>query len=285
MTLTTQDNRNHPGDPAPWGDAREDGYVHLAAQVDLDPASAPPRATESLRDAITDLQVPLAGLTGCASVISARLFRAARLPQIESGHAWNAQRDVLARHDLAIFVRLTSSARVEEFLDSRAFRQVLDVLQARGRDIMITPARNVGAISDEPGRNRLSLIQHVLAHDADRDENSQWDAGRFAKALELTEREVLLPLDPDSTPFRVISRADLDAVRTRKLAVALIRGTPNEDLTCWADAAIVIPHLYWELPVHGSTFTSSSKHITKNARASEEAQYERFRRNPHAEPA
>jgi hypothetical protein len=259
MILTRQPNHCQPDSQTSQGDAWGDGYVHLAALLDVDPSFTPARRTQKLRDAITDLRAPLARLIGDSSVISARLFRAARLAQLEVGHTGNGQRGGLAPYDLAVFARLTSAERVEEFLDSDAFRHVLDVLHVHAREIIITPAHNVGAISDEPGGNRLSLIQHVRADDAGDGETSQRDTGDYGNDLELTEREVLLPLDPDSTPFRLISRADMDPSRTRRLVVALIRRSSSAEAARYAARDLtLLARLYWELPVGGSKAASGS---------------------------
>jgi hypothetical protein len=281
MILTTRTDRKHRESTAYRGHARDDRYVHLVARVHVDPPTTPGRATERLRDAIAELQPPLARLSGCSSVISTRLFRAARLTDLGSDPASTAQPEPLEHYDLAMFVRLTSSTRVDELLDTDAFRQVLDVLHARGRDIMITPARNVGAIEDEPGRNRLSLIHHV-AHEVGPGETWQPDTDGYTRALALAERELLLPSDPVSAPFQMISRAELDEVRTRELVVALVRGTPNADLErSGARAWMVIPHLYWELPVRDSTRLQLKETSPKTSTASEEAHHERPRGNPH----
>lgn len=281
MILTTRTDRKHLESTTYRDDARDDQYVHLAAQVHVDPPATPSRTTKRLRDAVTELQPPLARLSGGSSVISSRLFRAARLTDLASDPASTAQPKPHAHYDLAMFVRLTSAARVDELLDTDAFRQVLDVLHARARNITITPARNVGAIENDPGRNRLSLIHHVV-NEVGLGETWQPDTDGYTRALVLAERELLLPSDPDSTPFQMISRAELDEVRTRDLVVALVRGTPNADLErSGARARMVIPHLYWELPVRDSTSASAQRRITKTPTASEEAHHERTRGNPH----
>jgi hypothetical protein len=229
-----------------------DVYLHLAARVAADAGSAPP-TTAKLREALADLRWPLARLAECPLVTSARLFRAARLSELDS-RTPEDRRTAAARYDLAIFIQLSNPEAVSELPDSRAVQELLRVMHMHGHDVAITPAQNVGVSTSGPAGRRLSLIHHLLGHEAESEETRQRDTRGDGPELELTEREVLVPIDPDSTPLRSITRAELGPWRTRRLVASLVRGTPNGDLQQWsAGDQMVLPHLYWELfrPIHG----------------------------------
>ena len=227
----------------------EDAYVHVVAQIDSGPSRAPGRATDSLRKAISGLRTPLARIGGDAGVRKAHLFRAARLPQVGPSEIHGAVGTGLGRYDIAIFLALDDTERIGELLDDDAFREVLDVLHTHGRGIVITPARNIGAVIPEAERGGLNLIRH-LADDAADAGQAAWSDERVTRGLRLTAGELLVPIDPDSTPLRCISRAQLDPGRARDLVRALVRPAPGDERS--ASSRLRDPtltaHLYWELP-------------------------------------
>jgi len=228
--------------------SREDVYVHLAAQLDGS-ASPAARTTERLRAMLSDLREPLARLSDARAVISTSLFRAARLPQLGGAAVVEHHDDRLARYDVAILVRLDDPDAVSDLLDHHATRAMLYVLHTHGQDVVITPARNVGAIADEPAEGTLSLIHHVLVREAADGDMPRSDAVWPAGEPTLTGREILIPIDPASTPLRSIRRAELAAARARELVIALARSSADGEAKEAATTREqpMLPQLYWEV--------------------------------------
>ena len=115
---------------------------------------------------LSDLREPLTGLSDTPAVISANLFRAAWLRQLGPPAVVEHHDRRLGHYDVAILVRLANPHSVSDLLDHDAMKQLLYVLHTHGRDVVITPARNIGATAREPAHRALSLIRHVLAPEA-----------------------------------------------------------------------------------------------------------------------
>ena len=209
--------------------SREDVYVHLAARLDGSALPAAARITETLRAMLSDLRAPLARLSDAPAVISSSLFRAAHLPQIGGAAAVEHHDDRLARYDVAILVRLADPDAVSDLLDHDATRGLLYVLHTHGQDVVITPARNVGANADEPPHGTLSLIHHVLARDGANGGSPWSQPTRSAGQPTPADREILIPLDPATTPLRAIHRTELAPDHARELVIALARSPANAE--------------------------------------------------------
>jgi hypothetical protein len=249
------------------GGVREDVYVHLAARVDPDARSEPARATERLREAISGLRPPLAAVADHRLVTSTMLFRNARLTELDSEKAREDRPAPTAPYDLAILIRLSNPEAVSPFLDTDQLREVLAVFHTHARGIVITPARNVGATADEPAAGRLNLIDHLPRHEEESEAAWPPDGWRNGRGPTLAQREILLPIDPASTPFRSITRAELDPVHARALVVAVVQGTPRGELMGGIDPKPnLLPHLYWELSVRPAPASLPRTHdsITKS---------------------
>lgn len=229
--------------------SREDVYVHLAARLDGSALPAAAHSTETLRAMLSELREPLTRLSNAPEVISIRLFRAARLPQLGGAGVVEHHDGRLARHDVAILVRLADPDSVSDLLDHDAMRGVLYVLHTHGQDVVITPARNVGAIADEPAHGALSLIHHVLARDAVTGDTPRSHAARPAGEPTLADREILIPIDPATTPLRSIHRAELAPDHARELVIALARSPSDGEAKDGAAPRdqLLLPHLYSEV--------------------------------------
>jgi hypothetical protein len=217
-------------------------YLHLAAEL----ASPDPRS-ERLRDLLSDLRQPLAAIAASPAVLSSRLFRNARLDHLSDTSITEPTPATPKRYEIVILVRLTGADAVGELLDQDALRELFGVLHTHGRAIVITPAINAGATEPDSGPGRLNLIRHVRAADPVESESPGLGSSRESWRLELAQRELLLPIDPDSTPFLRIDRSELDASRSRSLVRSIVRPTDEFQPAPGADSAL--RDLYWELPL------------------------------------
>lgn len=163
-------------------------YIHIAGKLDRSPSPAAAPATEGLRTMLSDLREPLTGLSDTPAVISANLFRAAWLHQLGPAAVLEHHDPRLGHYDVAILVRLANPHSVSDLLDHDAMRQLLSVLHTHGRDVVITPARNIGATARGPAHGALSLIRHVLAPEAADGDTSLSDAAWPAREPALVER-------------------------------------------------------------------------------------------------
>jgi hypothetical protein len=157
--------------------------------------------------------------------------------------------DRLGHYDVAILVRLANAHSVSDVLGHDAMRALLRVLHTHGKDVVITPACNVGAIAGEPGHGAMSLIHHVLVREAADGDMPRSDAVWPAGEPTLTGREILIPIDSASTPLRSIRRADLAPARARELVVALARSSADgeaKEAAATRDQPM-LPQLYWEV--------------------------------------
>lgn len=230
-----------------WRSAADaDAYVHLAASVAPRVSSAVKPGSAELREMVGALRGPVARVAEGGSVISARLFRNAWLSALADVPVADRQPHGLVRYDIAILIRVGDPDRVGQFLDEDALRNVLEVLHTRGRDVVITPARNVG-VASAAQRGRMSLIHHVLAPDTDAPDTWAEEGGECSREPWVSDRELLIPLHPDSTPLRSIHRAEIDDVRARALVTTLLRPGADRGVMAPARNPAVLPHLYWEL--------------------------------------
>ena len=236
MTTTTRQLQ-----PVASADAAHETYLHLAVEP---PRSG--RGTDQLRELVTEIGRPLEQILTASGASSARLFRDARLDQLGEQHHELAGRDNGIRYDISLFLGLAHEDQGSELLDHDAMREVLDILYARGQQVTITPARNVGPRAQTSGQGRLNLIRHLRADgtpDVDGvDRAASWNRWEYG----LVQRESLIPTDPASTPFLRIDRSELDAARSRSLVVALARSRSEPEL---ATTHRGLRDLYWELPL------------------------------------
>jgi hypothetical protein len=223
-------------------DRRGGGYLHLAAQL-----ASPDPGSERLRAVLSDLRRPLAAIAASPAVLSPRLFRNAQLDGLWDTSIPEPAPATPHRYEIAILVRLTSADAVGELLDQDAMRELFDVLHTHNSSIVITPALNAGPTEPDSGPGRLSLIRHVRAGGPVESEAPGLGSSRESWRLELVQRELLLPTDPDSTPFLRIDRSELDASRSRLLVRSIVR--PSDELHVAPRTDGALRDLYWEFPI------------------------------------
>ena len=240
VTTTTMGPRPLSGSISTGPSGRS--YLHLAAQL-----ASPDPSSARLRDVLSELRRPLVGISASPVVLSPHLFRNARFDRLGDAPLVDPEPASAARYEIAILVRLTSADAVSELLDHVAMRELFGILHAHGGAIVLTPALNAGAAAADSSPGRLSLIRHVRAGDPVEREAPGLGSAQDSWRLELVQRELLLPTDPDSTPFLRIERSELDASRSRSLVRSIVRPTDEPPIAPGADSAL--RDLYWELPI------------------------------------
>jgi len=239
-----------------------DTYIHLAARLDESPSSTRAGTTDKLRALLPEFRPPLVHLSEEPGVVSSRFFRAAWLSRLRDDTIFESQDEASCLYDIVILVRLADSAAVSDVLDHDAMRELLRILHTFGRSVVITPARNVSATGGEAAHGALSLICH--RHETPAADRHTWwnDHTRLPQSI-LAAQELLVPIDPATTPLRSIRRAELAPPDARALVTALARATTNQQANAVAAPyRQFMPHLYWEIRHIKNDIKATRRHQT-----------------------
>jgi hypothetical protein len=228
------------------------GYVHLAAELDPPRGPSRPVPTARTRDAFLALAPHLQQLQARTDVASVQLFHATGMPPASRLPLPEHRRADAHRFDVVVLVTSHEGVTPGTLDDVPAYRAVCDVLHTAARHVTITPARNARRIAPVPPGDRLHLFNYFLADDPEA-ALPVWEriAGWYQREMNLTNSELLMPVNADVSPFAFINHASWDIglgrFLTRQLRHPTFRSVVLAGLREHEIGAL--PYLYRPLPI------------------------------------
>jgi hypothetical protein len=186
---------------------RESGYVHIAAQIDPPGRPGPARPSRARNAALTLLGRERSHLAQEHSGWDVDLFRAIGFPPLDALPIPERYRSMAEFYDVILLIKTSETAELMSLCEDPAYQAMLEVLDQHARSVTITRARNARRIADVPSSERLHLFNHFMADDTSALDVWDYVAGWYQQEMQLTNSEVLVPIEPDSTPFAFINHA------------------------------------------------------------------------------
>jgi hypothetical protein len=155
------------------------------------------------------------------------LFRAVAFPPFEATPVPPRHRASIGRYDVVALVTAASPRDLPVVERDPAYQGLLDVLNDRAERLVVTRAANARRIADVPPDDRLHLFNFFLAEDDGDGPLEVWRylAGWYHQEMNMRDSEVLLPLDPDETPFAFVNHASWNIGLARFVSRQMSRGS------------------------------------------------------------
>lgn len=218
----------NPGEairPAPLVEPAPVGYVLLTAAVDPQSRPGPVRPSRTRNAVLSELAELGRALRGRHPGCRVELFRGAAFPPFQAMPIPDKYRDAIGRYDVAVLLRAASTEDLPGVEGDPAYHDLLGLLGDRGGPVVVTKARNARRIADVPPGDSLHLFNFFLADD-DPAALHVWQylAGWYYQEMNMRDSEVLLPLEPEKTPFAFVNHASWNIGLAKFVARQMSRG-------------------------------------------------------------
>jgi hypothetical protein len=249
----------NPGDairPAPLVEPARGEYLLITAIVEPQNRPGPVVPGRVRSEVLAELDTHARALRGSHPECTVQLFRAVAFPPFQATSVPARRQEVIGRYDVVALV--TTAAAADELAPVEAdpaYQGLLGVLRNRGDLVVVTKARNARRIAEVPAADRLHLFNFFLADDEPAALHV-WEylAGWYCQEMGMRDSEVLLPIEPDGTPFAFVNHASWNVSLARFVSRQMSRRSFRSFVIANLQANNIgsLPFLYRPWRAHGN---------------------------------
>jgi hypothetical protein len=212
--------------PAPLVEPAGGGYLLIAAIVQPQNRPGPVVPSRGRSEVLVELDTHAGALRASHPGCDVQLFHAVAFPPFEATPVPAKYQDMIGRYDVIALVTTTAADDLTTVEDDPVYQRLLDGLRDRSEQMVVTKASNGRRIATVPPSDKLHLFNFFLAEDHP-GALHVWEylAGWYYQEMGMRDSEVLLPIEPDSTPFSFVNHASWNLSLARFVSRQMTRGT------------------------------------------------------------
>jgi hypothetical protein len=212
--------------PAPLVEPRGGGYLLITAIVQRQNRPGPVVPSRSRGGVLAGLDAHAAALRRSYPGCTVQLFRAVAFPPFEATPVPARYQGMIGRYDIVVLVTTPAAGELTRMETNPAYQDLLAALGNRSDLVVVTKAGNARRIADVPPADKLHLFNFFLADD-DPAALHVWEylAGWYYQEMGMRDSEVLLPVEPGSSPFAFVNHASWDISLARFVSRQMTRGS------------------------------------------------------------